>query len=249
MNEPVNRLDQVLVQRGLAESRAKAQAYIMAGDVLVDGHVVTKAGHRIESKNLIAVTSPARFVSRGGEKLQHALETFEIDVTNQICADLGASTGGFTDCLLQAGASRVFAVDVGYGQIDYRLRTDRRVVVLDRTNARYLRELPESVAIVTADLAFISLELVLDSVKALLVSGGLFIPLIKPQFEAGKGLVGKGGVVRDPKVRQMVLDRFRDQAEKAGFEVVAVTESPLVGPAGNIEYLGHLILPPSGIDG
>ena len=236
------RLDEALVARGLAESRSRARALILAGDVTVNGQVVSRAGAAVRSDDRLALVAKPRFASRGGEKLAHALGRFGVDVNGRVAADLGASTGGFTDCLLQAGARRVYAVDVGYGQLLERLRQDPRVVVLDRTNARHLESLPEPVDLVTIDVSFISLRLVLPSAARLLVPGGECIPLIKPQFEAGPREVGKGGVVRDAGVRRAVLRSVLASARENGFAVRGIAVSPLLGPAGNVEFLAHLAL-------
>jgi 23S rRNA (cytidine1920-2'-O)/16S rRNA (cytidine1409-2'-O)-methyltransferase len=181
-----------------------------------------------------------RFASRGGLKLAHALERFDLDVRGRICADLGASTGGFTDCLLQQGAERVYAVDVGYGQLDWRLRQDPRVVVMERTNARYLEPLPEPIDLVTIDVAFISLRLVLPPARRILRPSGEIVALVKPQFEAGKGQVGKGGVVRDPAIHREVLISIADWLAREGYALCDLTASPLLGPAGNVEFLAHI---------
>jgi 23S rRNA (cytidine1920-2'-O)/16S rRNA (cytidine1409-2'-O)-methyltransferase len=234
------RLDEVLVERGLAETRSKARAMILAGDVTVNGIATVRAGAPVGDADVIALRVRPRFVSRGGEKLDHALRTFGVDVARRVCADLGASTGGFTDCLLQAGAARVYAVDVGYGQLDSRLRADPRVVVRERTNARFLEGLPESVSLVTIDVSFISLDLILPVAARLLESGGWCIPLIKPQFEAGKGEVGDRGVVRDSETHRKVLSKVLASAITAGFSPTGLTKSPLRGPAGNVEFLAAL---------
>lgn len=236
------RLDEALVERGLAETRARARAWVMAGDVKVNDVVVTRAGAPVRPDDRVALANPPRFVSRGGEKLDHALVSFGVDAADAVAADLGASTGGFTDRLLQAGARRVYAVDVGYGQLAEKLRRDPRVVVLDRTNARYLDGLPEAVDVVTIDVSFISLGLVLPVAARLLRPAGVCLPLIKPQFEAGRREVGKGGVVRDPAVHRRVLGDVLGQAASAGFGVRGLVPSPLRGPAGNVEFLAHLVL-------
>jgi 23S rRNA (cytidine1920-2'-O)/16S rRNA (cytidine1409-2'-O)-methyltransferase len=235
-------LDEVLVERGLAVTRSKARAMILAGDVTVNGLATVRAGAPVRDADVIALRARPRFVGRGGEKLDHALRTFGVDVEGRVCADLGASTGGFTDCLLQAGAARVYAVDVGYGQLDSRLRADPRVVVLERTNARYLESLPESVSLVTIDVSFISLELILPVAARLLETDGWCVPLIKPQFEAGKGEVGDRGVVREPEIHRRVLGKVLTTAVAAGFSAIGLTRSPLRGPAGNVEFLAALRL-------
>jgi 23S rRNA (cytidine1920-2'-O)/16S rRNA (cytidine1409-2'-O)-methyltransferase len=236
--QPKERLDVLLVERGLAESRNRAQRLICAGEVRVAGQVSDKPGTRIATDIEITVQTRPRFVGRGGEKLEAALTRFELDVTGTVAADVGASTGGFTDCLLQHGAHRVYAIDVGYGQLDWRLRNDPRVVVMERTNARYLESLPESVDWVTADVSFISLELILPMAVRWLRSNGQVVTLIKPQFEAGRREVGKGGVVRDPVVHRGVLERVLGIAVELNLELGGLMPSPLRGPAGNIEFLG-----------
>ncbi|MFN8538991.1 MAG: TlyA family RNA methyltransferase [Thermomicrobiales bacterium] len=236
------RLDEALVARGLAETRSQARALIMAGQVRIGGQRADKAGMPVPVGKPIEVVGGGRFVSRGGEKLQAALDRFAVDPTGLVCADLGASTGGFTDCLLQAGAAKVFAVDVGYGQLHWRLRQDARVVVIERQNARYLEELPEPVALVVVDVSFISLALIFPVMARILVAGGRAITLVKPQFEAGREAVGKGGVVRDPATHRAVLAQAIADARGAGFAVMGLMPSPLRGPAGNIEFLAHLQL-------
>lgn len=234
------RLDEAVTRLGLAPTRSKARAMIMAGDVLVNGLPSLQAGTTVRANDEISLKARPRFVSRGGEKLDHALEAFGIDVTGFICADLGASTGGFTDCLLQRGASRVFAVDVGYGQIDQKLRDDPRVVVEERVNARYLESLPEPVDLVVIDVSFISLSLILPVAAKLLTGNGICVPLVKPQFEAGRKDVGKGGVVRDRAIHRRVLDEVAGYAAGNGFALCGVTTSPITGPAGNVEFLMDL---------
>lgn len=231
------RADDLLVQRGLAETRSKARALIMAGQVRSGGAVIDKAGTPLAPDADLVVAQPPRFVSRGGEKLDWALEQFGLDVAGLVCADFGASTGGFTDVLLQRGAARVYAVDVGYGQLDYRLRTDPRVIVLDRTNVRYLESLPEPIDLVTIDVSFISLRLVLPAALRVLKPEGRCVALIKPQFEAGRERVGKGGVVRDPAVHRQVLRDVLETAAGLGLTPTGLTRSPITGPAGNVEFL------------
>ncbi len=236
------RLDALVAARGLVESRSKAAALILAGRVRVgeaNPTYPTKAGELVPEDTAVSLVAPPRFVSRGGEKLDHALDTFALDVTGAVCADLGASTGGFTDCLLQRGAARVYAVDVGYGQLDYRLRVDPRVVVMDRTNARYLASLPEAVGTVVMDCSFISLALILPAAMRVAAADAAFVALIKPQFEAGRGAVGRGGVVRDPETHRAVLQSVVQSAEGAGLQLRGLTASPLRGPAGNVEFLGY----------
>ncbi len=231
------RLDLLLHQRGLAPSREKARAMIMAGEVLVNGQVVDKPGAQVNTEADVSVQSKPRFVSRGGEKLAWALETFPVSPAGRVCADVGASTGGFTDCLLQYGAARVYALDVGYGQLAYSLRQDPRVVVMERTNARYVETLPEPVSLVVVDASFISLKLLLPVIKGWLTPEADVITLVKPQFEAGKQDVGKGGVVKDRRVHERVLEDVLLFARGQGFVVAGLTTSPLKGPAGNIEFL------------
>lgn len=226
----------LLVERGLAPSREKARAAVLAGQVWADGQPVTKPGQLVDERASLSVTTRPRFVSRGGEKLAGALAAFELDVSGRVALDAGASTGGFTDCLLQAGAARVYAVDVGYGQLDYRLRTDPRVVVMERTNLRHLTGLPEPVDIATLDLSFISLTKVLEPVRRLLRPGGLVVALVKPQFEARPEEVGRGGVVRDPLVHAAVLGRVAAWAVNHGFRVRGLTTSPVRGADGNREF-------------
>lgn len=234
------RLDVLVHQRGLAISREKARAMIMAGEVAVNGHVIDKPGTQVDARADVSVRDRPRFVSRGGEKLAWALDTFQINVSGRVCADVGASTGGFTDCLLQNGAMRVYALDVGYGQLAYNLRQDSRVVVMERTNARYVKQLPEPVSLVVVDASFISLKLLLPVVKGWLTVQADIIPLIKPQFEAGKQDVGKGGVVKDSLVHTRVLEEVLTFARAQGFTIRGLTTSPLKGPAGNVEFLAWL---------
>lgn len=230
------------MRRGLAESRSRARALILAGDIQVNGSRVDRAGALVSNADSVTLGVKPRFVSRGGEKLAHALESFAVNVEGVVASDLGASTGGFTDCLLQAGARRVYAVDVGYGQLHERIRRDDRVVVLERTNARTLDELPEKVDIVVIDVSFISLRLILPTAARLLGSQGVCIPLIKPQFEAGKREVGRGGVVREPVIHRRVLREVCDAAAGVGFGTQDLIASPLLGPAGNREFLALLRL-------
>jgi 23S rRNA (cytidine1920-2'-O)/16S rRNA (cytidine1409-2'-O)-methyltransferase len=237
------RLDQLIADRGLAESREMAKRLIMEGHVSVAGQLMDKPGTRVSVTAAVELRALPRFVSRGGEKLQAALDQFPITVTDAICADVGASTGGFTDCLLQAGAAKIYAIDVGYGQIDYRLRTDPRVVVMERTNARYVEALPEKPGIAVVDASFISLRLLLPVIRGWFADQGTVIVLIKPQFEAGKDQVGKGGVVKNPAVHQSVLREVLGAAQREGYRVAGLLQSPLKGPAGNIEFLGYLQYP------
>jgi 23S rRNA (cytidine1920-2'-O)/16S rRNA (cytidine1409-2'-O)-methyltransferase len=235
------RLDQALVARGLAESREKAQRLIRAGKVSVEGRALTKPGHEIDPDVPISVEAPERFVSRGGEKLLAAIEHWRIDATGAVCLDIGASTGGFTDCLLQHGAARVYAVDVGRGQLHPRLASDPRVIPMEGVNARRLTAdaLPETPTLAVIDASFISLKLLLPPVASLLPPGGRLITLIKPQFEAGRSEVGRGGVVRAPAIHRRVIDEVRAAGERTGLAWRGVIESPLRGPAGNIEFLAY----------
>jgi 23S rRNA (cytidine1920-2'-O)/16S rRNA (cytidine1409-2'-O)-methyltransferase len=242
------RVDVLLVERGLAPSRAKAQALVMAGAVVAGEARVDKAGQLVDAAVALRVkegAAPQRYVSRGALKLERALDAFPVDPAGKICADLGASTGGFTDLLLQRGAAKVHAIDVGYGQLHPRLRSDPRVVVRERENARFLTAaaLGEKVQLVTGDLSFISLRLLLPAVKDLLAPGGDAILLVKPQFEVGKGEVGKGGVVRDDAKRRSALEAVKTAARELGFEVTGEAESPIEGPAGNREWLLGLKAP------
>jgi len=231
------RADELVVKQGLADSRSRAKAMIVAGDVRSGDRLVQKPAEMLDANLPLNLRAKSPFVSRGGVKLDHALTEFGIDVTGVVAADLGASTGGFTDVLLQRGATRVYAVDVGYGQLDYRLRTDERVVVMERVNARYLEPLPEPVAFVCVDVSFISLELILPVVIRLMVDGGDLVTLIKPQFEAGREAVGRGGVVRDQRTRKAVVQRVIGLALSHGLQAQGLTRSPITGPAGNVEYL------------
>lgn len=231
------RLDQLLVQRGLADSRERAQQLILAGAVSVGERVVDKPGTQVPSDALVAVAARPPYASRGGLKLAAALDAFALDVRGMVAADVGASTGGFTDCLLQRGASRVYAIDVGYGQLAWDLRRDPRVVVLDRTNARFLEHLPEPVDLVTADVSFISLRLILPPALGWLREGGQIVALVKPQFEAGRDRLGKGGVVRDPSVHRAVLTEIAGWAAGRSLGLQGLIRSPVTGPAGNVEFL------------
>jgi 23S rRNA (cytidine1920-2'-O)/16S rRNA (cytidine1409-2'-O)-methyltransferase len=238
------RIDQLLVDRALAESREKAARMILAGDVMVDGRRVDKAGALVSTEAEIDVRGRAPYVSRGGEKLAHALDSFKIDVRDKICADIGASTGGFTDCLLQRGAAKVFAIDVGSGQLDAKLRKDPRVVIMEQMNARILdpRLFADAPELATVDVSFISLEKVLPAAFGILRAGGQVIALVKPQFEVGKGAVGKGGVVRDAAQQQAVVARLARFAVLRSWHVLGVTASPLKGAKGNREFFLHLSL-------
>jgi 23S rRNA (cytidine1920-2'-O)/16S rRNA (cytidine1409-2'-O)-methyltransferase len=245
------RLDQLLVARGLAETRAKAQALLMAGVVQVNGHPHTKPGTVVDEASTITVAQPLPYVSRGGHKLAHALDTAGLSPAGLVALDVGASTGGFTDVLLQRGAVRVYAVDVGYGQLDWRLRQDERVVPLERTNIRYLEALPLPPAppettspgtppraqCATIDVSFISLRLVLPAVQRLITPDAWIVALVKPQFEAGPQQVGKGGVVRDPVIHDRVVQDIQNTARSLGLTPRGLTRSPITGPAGNVEFL------------
>ena len=237
------RLDKLLVERGLVGSREQSHGMILAGDVLVNDIPVTKAGSLVGEGSAIRLRStPLPYASRGGIKLEKALQEFQIDVGGKTALDVGASSGGFTDCLLAHGAREVFAVDVGYGQLDWKLRNDPRVKVYEKTNIRYLElaALPRPAELATIDVSFISLKLVLPAVKRLLVPGGEIIALIKPQFEVGKGKVGKGGVVRAPAEHSRVIEEIKDAAARLGYAARGVVESPLLGPKGNKEFFLHL---------
>jgi len=237
------RLDVLLVEKGLQESRQKAQATIMSGLVFVNGQRVDKPGTGVAADAAIEVRgNTLQYVSRGGLKLEKAMQTWPIDLTGTVCMDVGASTGGFTDCMLQNGAVKVYAIDVGYGQLAWKLRSDDRVVCLERTNARYLNHeiIPDEPDFSSVDVSFISLKLILPAIAAVLKQGGHVVCLVKPQFEAGKEKVGKKGVVRDPAVHLEVLEHFVEHAKESGFTVLDITYSPIRGPEGNIEYLGYL---------
>lgn len=244
---PKVRLDVLLVERGLVESRSKAQAMIMAGQVRVAGQVALKPATAVSTDSALTVDSGPRFVSRGGEKLDAALDAFKMDVTSLLCADVGASTGGFTDCLLQRAAARVYAIDVGKGILHWKLRNDPRVVVMEETNARYVESLPERVSLVTVDASFISLKILLPVVKkwispsplAPLPEGeGKIVALIKPQFEASRKDVARGdGVIRDPEIHKQVLLDILNFAEGEGLQIRGLIKSPLLGPKGNAEFL------------
>ncbi len=234
------RIDQLLLDKGLVESRQKAQALILAGKVLVNRVPVTKAGTRVLTCSEIHVKQPeTSYVSRGALKLVEALKVLAIDINESVCLDIGASTGGFTDCLLQNGASKVYAVDVGYGQLAWSLRSDDRVVVLERTNIRYLEkeQVPDTIDVVTIDTSFISLKLVIPAALKFLKKGGRILALIKPQFEVGKGKVGKGGVVKDPALHAEVIETLSQFFIELGLEKEAVIPSPILGPKGNREFI------------
>ena len=239
------RLDVLLVEQGYADSRTKAQAIIMSGMVYVDGQKADKPGMSFDETKPLEVRGAAcPYVSRGGLKLEKALRDFGVNPTGYVCSDSGASTGGFTDCLLQQGASKVFAIDVGYGQLDWKIRSDPRVVVMERTNVRYVtpEQLGEPLDLSVVDVSFISLKIVLPVIKTFLKATGQVLCLIKPQFEAGKEKVGKKGVVREPETHKEVLDNFVALANELEFKILGLTFSPVKGPEGNIEFLGHLTL-------
>lgn len=234
------RLDVALVERGLAPTRERAQALVLAGLVDVDGQKVDKAGTKIAATAEVRVRGNDNpFVSRGGLKLRHALDAFALDVTARIAMDVGASTGGFTDCLLQRGATKVYAVDVGYNQLDAKLRSDARVVVMEKENIRHLERdrVPDRLSLIVGDLSFISLTLVFPKLKEFLEPGGDAVLLVKPQFEVGKGKVGKGGIVRDEALRKSALDGVAKAAREAGFDTKGTVQSPITGAKGNVEYL------------
>lgn len=237
------RLDLLLVERGLAESREKARRLVLAGEVFVDDARADKPGHEFPPDCALRVRQPERFVGRGGLKLEEAFIRFpSLSAAGKVCVDVGASTGGFTDCLLQHGAAKVYALDVGRAQLHPRLAADPRVVVMDGCNARNLGpgDLPEAPALAVADVSFISLRLILPALDRVLPPGGETVALIKPQFEAGRAEVGHGGVVRDPAIRQQVVDRIREFGEQTlGWQWLAICQSPIQGPAGNVEFLSY----------
>ena len=236
------RLDVAVFERGYAETREKAKALIMAGSVYVNGQKALKGGATVRDTDVIEVRGAVNpYVSRGGLKLHKAVSSFGLELKDCICMDIGASTGGFTDCMLQNGATKVYAVDVGYGQLAWSLRSDPRVICLERTNARYLSEehIPEQISFASIDVSFISLKLILPPLRALMGEEGQVVALIKPQFEAGKEKVGKKGVVRDATVHKEVLDDFVALASELNFTILGLTFSPVKGPEGNIEFLAH----------
>ena len=243
------RLDVLLVQRGMATSREKAKAMIMAGEILVDGEREDKAGSMFpDTVTITQKGRPLPYVSRGGLKLEKAMTHFDLDLKGKVCMDVGASTGGFTDCMLQNGAAKVYAVDVGHGQLDWKLRNDERVVCMERTNIRYVtpEDIAEPVQFVSIDVSFISLTKVLLPVRNLMEDGAQMTALIKPQFEAGREKVGKKGVVRDPGVHLEVIEQVIGYARSISFGVRHLEFSPIKGPEGNIEYLVHLVRLPDG---
>jgi 23S rRNA (cytidine1920-2'-O)/16S rRNA (cytidine1409-2'-O)-methyltransferase len=234
------RLDQLLAERGLVESREKARALILAGQVLVDGQKVDKAGHNVAADSRIELLEQPRYVGRGGLKLEAALDHFAILVGGKICLDVGSSTGGFTDCLLQRGAARVYAIDVGTGQLDWKLRNDRRVIVQEQVNARYLshQEIPEPIELAVCDVSFISVTMILPVLPNLLAKGAEMVILVKPQFELERRQVGKGGIIRDPALHQQACRRVEEAVHGLGFQS-AIIPSPVLGAEGNREFLLH----------
>jgi 23S rRNA (cytidine1920-2'-O)/16S rRNA (cytidine1409-2'-O)-methyltransferase len=237
------RLDQLLVDKGLAESREKAKRLVLAGQVLVDGQPAPKPGHPVTTDHKITIKETERFVSRGGTKLEGAMEAFNLNLEGKVCLDIGSSTGGFTDCMLQHGAIKAYAVDVGKGQLHWKLREDERVVVMEGVNARYLtpEDIPDPADFASIDTSFISLTKILPAVNELLQPGGEIVSLIKPQFEAGKEEVDKGrGVITDPAVHEAVISKVRNFGEKElGLKWLGLTTSPIKGPKGNVEFLAH----------
>lgn len=241
MTKKKRRLDLLLVERGLVETRSRGKVLVMAGEVRVDGATAVKPSMLVTSDVTIEIVAPAPYVSRGGYKLAAALSQFDITVIDEVCADVGACTGGFTDVLLQAGAARVYAIDVGYGQIDWRLRQDPRVVLMERTNARHLHTLPERISFACIDVSFISLRLILPSVIGWLTREGQVVALIKPQFEAGPANVGKGGIVRSPVVHRQVLRDVLVWCCEHNLSPAGLIRSPITGAEGNIEFLVWLL--------
>ncbi len=238
------RIDKLLFERGLTSSRERARALIMEGKVLVGGHPVTKAGEMVGSDSQIDIRGKDMpYVSRGGLKLEAALKHFEISMQDKVAMDVGSSTGGFTDVMLQQGARKVYCIDVGYGQLAWKLRQDQRVVLLERTNIRHLEkeQIPDAIEIATIDVSFISLNKVVPKVLEFLTEGGEIVALIKPQFEVGKGEVGKGGIVKDTAKRQAAVDRVKGELESLGLRITGIIESPILGQKGNVEYLIHCI--------
>jgi 23S rRNA (cytidine1920-2'-O)/16S rRNA (cytidine1409-2'-O)-methyltransferase len=237
------RLDVLIYEKGLVESRSLAQRLVMAGQVRVDGQVALKPSLLVEPGVKIEISRGPAYVSRGGEKLAAALAAFPVQVRDKICADVGASTGGFTDCLLQYGAARVYAIDVGEGILHWKLRQDRRVVVMEKTNAREVASLPDPIGLATIDVSFISLRIMLPVVKGWLNNGGELIALIKPQFEAGRAEAARGdGVIRDPAIHQRVVEDILAFAQGCGFHIIGWIPSPLLGPKGNVEFLAAMHL-------
>jgi len=256
---PQERLDVLVFKTGLVESRSLAQRFIMAGQVRVNGEIVIKPGTKVSTDVVLHIDHGPRYVSRGGEKLASGLERFALDIEGLICADIGASTGGFTDCLLQHGAEKVYAIDVGKGILHWKIRQDQRVVVMEQTNARYISSLPEPIDLVTIDASFISLKILLPGIRNWFTSltehspqnplagkgrYGQVVALVKPQFEAGKEVAARGkGVIRDPAVHQQVLTEVLEFAHELGFGIRGLIRSPLLGPKGNVEFLAWLLIP------
>jgi 23S rRNA (cytidine1920-2'-O)/16S rRNA (cytidine1409-2'-O)-methyltransferase len=242
------RVDVLLVEGGLVESRSQAQRLVMAGQVRVDGQVIAKSSIKVPKTAELSIDAGPQFVSRGGEKLAGAFDLFKLDVTGLVCADVGVSTGGFTDCLLQNEAAKVYAIDVGKGILHWKLRQDQRVVVMEETNARSVERLPEAVSFITIDASFISLKILLPVVKGWVgEEGGRVIALVKPQFEAGKEEASRGrGVIKDSKVHRSVLKDVLGFAQEQGFEVLGLERSPIKGPKGNVEFLAYLAWPGKG---
>ena len=241
MKQPAKkRIDQLIVELGLADSRQKAQALILAGEVTVNGQRADKAGQTVAADSTVAIGQAAAFVGRGGLKMQAAIEHFHIDVKGKVCLDVGSSTGGFTDCLLQNGAARVHAVDVGTNQLDWKLRSDSRVVVHEQLNARYLKveDIGELCNIAVCDVSFISVSLILPAIVPLLRAKAEMVILVKPQFEVGRGEVGKGGIVRDPELHDAVCRKIESAVQQLGFQT-AIIDSPILGAEGNREFLLH----------
>jgi 23S rRNA (cytidine1920-2'-O)/16S rRNA (cytidine1409-2'-O)-methyltransferase len=237
---PKQRIDLLLVQQDLISSRAKAQRLIMAGEVYVNGERIEKPGTRVPIDVELSIAERLRYVGRGGLKLEAALDAFQVSVQGIVAADVGASTGGFTDCLLQRGAARVYSIDVGYGQLAWSIRQDDRVIVMERTNARHLERLPERIELATIDVSFISLKLILPRVRDWLLPEGKAVSLIKPQFEAGRKEVGKGGIVRDPQVHRRVLRHTLEWAQNHNLFPIGLVRSPITGSSGNVEFLALL---------
>jgi len=231
------RIDTLLVKKGLADSREKARLMVMEGAVIVGNRTIVKPSTLVADNVEVCLLQSPPFVGRGGLKLERALDYFNVDVTSSVVVDIGASTGGFTDCVLKRGAERVYAIDVGYGQLDYRLRQDPRVVVMERVNARYPVSLPEMADLAIVDVSFISVEKIIPSVAELVKNSGKLIILVKPQFEAGRHQVGKGGIIRDPRVHAEVLGRFINWSIEQGFRLKGLIASPILGAEGNREFL------------
>ena len=240
--KPRIRIDRLLIERGLAESRQKAQSFVMAGQVLADEQKITKPGQQVAPEAEVRILGPApQYVSRAGVKLEAALEKFQLDIRDKVCLDIGASTGGFSDCLLQHGAAKVYAVDVGTAQLHWKIRKDKRVIVRERVNARYLNSavVPEPVQFACCDVSFISVTLIFPAIRPLLAAEAELVVLAKPQFEVGRGQVGKGGIVDDPKLHEQVTKKVRQALRQIGFRHVAEMESPIRGAEGNKEFLLH----------